>query len=191
MTSFIGNNSFVHKSIGGLEYLDNSRNDMKYSVLDGYNVNSRAEFGLVQNNEYNRLIGNVVRNDPNNSGVNIRVGGVTYDEDHFDFVRLGSTINLKAFDSSFNPNVAENLENVCRKLNLMTNLTKGVRFVNGGVQNKKYMNEVPEFVLFVNDNFILTNETHPKFKLDRSNRSEAELEEVARYVLRSIESGCY
>lgn len=96
------------------------------------------------------------------------------------------TVSLQIFDVVPNPTVADNLENLVRKLN---QISPSTRFVSKGFQTKYYLPEIQEFVLLVNDQHILTNEN--KFKLAaKALNDPAELEDVARYFIKCLEVGC-
>lgn len=101
-------------------------------------------------------------------------------------IQRPGTVSLQIFDIVPNPTVAENLENLVRKLNQITNSN---RFVSRGYQTKYYLPEIQEFVVLVNDQHILCNEN--RFKLAAKLLTDpADLEDTARYFLKCLEVGC-
>jgi hypothetical protein len=105
-------------------------------------------------------------------------------EDHKVVIRNlgGRSVNLTAFDPVGNHIMARNLDLVVEKLNSIT----GTNFTSGGVKNQEYMKEIPEFVLLVNNEHILTNEN--KFKLTNTYSNDHEIEEVAKYFVTFLDA---
>ncbi len=95
------------------------------------------------------------------------------------------TVSLQIFDAVPNQTVAQNLDQLVRKLN---QLNLPMRFVSNGYQTKYYIPEINEFIVLVNEQHILTNEN--RFKLAKPFTNDAEVEDVARYFLKCLEVGC-
>ena len=99
-----------------------------------------------------------------------------------------ATVTLQIFDAVQNQTVAQNFDQLVRKLN---QLSQNFRFVSNGFQTGYCCPEIPEFVIVVTNNkeqHILTNEN--KFKLARPLSNEVEVEDVARYFIKCLEVGC-
>lgn len=96
------------------------------------------------------------------------------------------SIKVEVFDPLGRSSVVEeNLKLVFRKLN-----SKGVscNFSVGSSQNKMFMDQINEMVLFVNDKHALTNKD--RFRLDRNN-TDADLEAIAEFFLRTFDVACF
>jgi len=94
-----------------------------------------------------------------------------------------NAISLSVFDPAASNIMAQSLEILVQKLN---QISSRVKFTSGGVQNKFYMQEISEFVLLVNNEHILTNEN--KFKLNKIYQDEKEIDDLARYFQKVLET---
>jgi len=106
-------------------------------------------------------------------------------DDKYDIGRLGNNINITIHDAAFNDIVAQNLEMLVRKLNSYSFL-RGARFTSGGFQRNYYMKEIPEFVVLINNQHILTSDK--KFRLAQTYQTEKDIDELAKYFLSVLET---
>lgn len=108
---------------------------------------------------------------------------IVIDGRNFEYVK---SIKIDIFDPLGRASVVEeNLRQVYRKLN---NRGVGCAFSISSSQNKSYMDQINELVLYVNDRHALTNKD--RFRLDRG-LSDSELDVVADFFLRFLEVACY
>lgn len=101
-------------------------------------------------------------------------------------VELVKTLRVDIYDPLGRASlIEENLKAVFRKLN-----SRGIScfFSVGSSDNRLYKDQYNELILHVNDTHALTNKD--RFKLDRP-ISDAELDVVAEFFLRTLEVACF